>query len=82
MLHHNTNPSWYDEIKLLLPVCITPSHHLLFTFYHISIQGSKKRDSGIEIPVGYAWIPLLVKNRQVLYLFQTIKIYTWKKWFL
>lgn len=63
VLHHNTNPSWYDEIKLLLPVCITPSHHLLFTFYHISIQGSKKRDSGIEVPVGYAWIPLLVKNR-------------------
>uniref|UniRef100_A0A023F2T5 Putative ph domain-containing protein n=1 Tax=Triatoma infestans TaxID=30076 RepID=A0A023F2T5_TRIIF len=63
VLHHNTSPAWYDEIKISLPINLTPSHHLLFTFLHISIEGSKKRDTGPETPVGYAWIPLLLKNR-------------------
>ncbi|KAL1123769.1 hypothetical protein AAG570_001542 [Ranatra chinensis] len=63
VLHHNTTPSWYDEFKILLPTRLTPSHHLLFTFLHISIEGSKKKDTGPETPVGYAWIPLLYKSR-------------------
>ncbi|XP_024086053.1 dedicator of cytokinesis protein 9 isoform X2 [Cimex lectularius] len=63
ILHHNTTPSWYDEIKIRLPTCILPSHHILFTFYHISVEGSKKKDTGLETPVGYVWVPLLNKNR-------------------
>lgn len=63
VLHHTTNPAWYDEIKLRLPIKLTAQHHLLFTFTHISIEGSKKRDTGPETPVGYAWIPLLYKGR-------------------
>ncbi|XP_054285049.1 dedicator of cytokinesis protein 9 [Macrosteles quadrilineatus] len=63
VLHHTTNPAWYDEIKLRLPAKLTIHHHLLFTFTHISIEGSKKRETGPENTVGYAWIPLLQKGR-------------------
>lgn len=65
VLHHTSNPAWYDEIKLRLPVRLTPQHHLLFTFTHISIEGSKKKDTGPENPVGYAWLPLFHKGRYI-----------------
>ncbi|XP_067007867.2 dedicator of cytokinesis protein 9 [Anabrus simplex] len=63
VLHHSTSPSWYEEVKVRLPICLHSKHHLLFTFYHISCDSSKKRDNGVETCVGYAWIPLLQKGR-------------------
>ncbi|CAG9771792.1 unnamed protein product [Ceutorhynchus assimilis] len=63
VLHHITIPSWYEEIKIRLPTTILYSHHLLFTFYHISCDITKKRDNGIESCVGYAWLPLLHKGK-------------------
>ncbi|XP_075242706.1 dedicator of cytokinesis protein 11-like isoform X2 [Convolutriloba macropyga] len=68
--HHNTNPDFQDEIKIELPAELTPKHHVLFTFYHISCDQvsklttssatvGKKSGSGIaslESNVGYAWI--------------------------
>ncbi|CAK7337352.1 unnamed protein product, partial [Dovyalis caffra] len=29
---------YHDEIKLSLPAIWTPSHHLLFTFFHVDLQ--------------------------------------------
>lgn len=29
---------YHDEIKLSLPAMWTPTHHLLFTFYHVDLQ--------------------------------------------
>lgn len=29
---------YHDEIKLSLPAIWTPTHHLLFTFFHIDLQ--------------------------------------------
>lgn len=65
MLHHNVTPTWYEEIKLRLPLGLFPEHHLLFSFYHVSCNLSKKRDAhaAFETPIGYAWLPLLQKNR-------------------
>ncbi|XP_030749591.1 dedicator of cytokinesis protein 9 isoform X3 [Sitophilus oryzae] len=63
VLHHSTIPTWYEEIKIRLPTNILYSHHLLFTFYHISCDITKKRDNGIESCVGYAWLPLLQKGK-------------------
>ncbi|XP_066143426.1 dedicator of cytokinesis protein 9 isoform X2 [Euwallacea fornicatus] len=63
VLHHNTVPTWYEEVKIRLPTNILYSHHLLFTFYHISCDIAKKRDNGIETCVGYAWLPLLHKGK-------------------
>uniref|UniRef100_A0A8D9FDQ4 Dedicator of cytokinesis protein 9 n=1 Tax=Cacopsylla melanoneura TaxID=428564 RepID=A0A8D9FDQ4_9HEMI len=63
VLHHAPSPSWYDEIKVLLPHRLSPSHHLLFTFRHISIEGAKKKEGGAETCVGYVWVPLLNKGR-------------------
>ncbi|XP_018332779.1 dedicator of cytokinesis protein 9 [Agrilus planipennis] len=63
VLHHNTVPMWYEEIKVKLPINLNPSHHLLFTFYHISCDISKKRDNGVENCIGYAWLPLLQKGK-------------------
>lgn len=65
VLHHNTNPTWYEEIKLRLPLNITSQHHILFSFVHVSCDLSKKRDTGasFENPVGYSWLPLLAKGK-------------------
>ncbi|KAF5283763.1 hypothetical protein FQA39_LY17201 [Lamprigera yunnana] len=63
VLHHNTIPMWYEEIKIRLPINLQSSHHLLFTFYHILCDISKKRDNGVENCVGYTWIPLLIKGK-------------------
>lgn len=65
VLHHSPCPSWYDEIKIRLPHRLSPSHHLLFIFKHISIEGAKKKEGGAESNVGYAWLPLISKGRYV-----------------
>ncbi|PHT28924.1 Guanine nucleotide exchange factor SPIKE 1 [Capsicum baccatum] len=48
--------SYHDEIKVSLPAIWTPSHHLLFTFYHVDLQ------TKLEVPkpvvIGYASLPL------------------------
>ncbi|CAG9862855.1 unnamed protein product [Phyllotreta striolata] len=63
VLHHNTYPTWYEEVKIRLPTNLLCSHHLLFTFYHVSCDITKKRENGIENCVGYAWLPLLQKGK-------------------
>ncbi|XP_022919235.2 dedicator of cytokinesis protein 9 [Onthophagus taurus] len=63
VLHHNTIPTWYEEIKIRLPIHLHNNHHLLFTFYHISCDIAKKKDNGVESIVGYAWLPLLQKGK-------------------
>ncbi|KAK3914024.1 Dedicator of cytokinesis protein 9 [Frankliniella fusca] len=63
IVHHNTTPTWCDEVKIRLPIQITAKHHLLFTFYHISCDTTKKKDVNVETCVGYAWVPLLHKGR-------------------
>uniref|UniRef100_A0A182T2D9 C2 DOCK-type domain-containing protein n=1 Tax=Anopheles maculatus TaxID=74869 RepID=A0A182T2D9_9DIPT len=66
VLHHNTSPTWYEEIKLRLPLNITAQHHLLFSFFHVSCNIAKKKDlatTSTEAPVGFAWLPLLSKGK-------------------
>lgn len=65
VLYHNTNPIWYDEIKIKLPVHITAKHHLLFTLKHISVDGSRKKPSNVSVEtiVGYTWLPLISKSK-------------------
>ncbi|XP_049286760.1 dedicator of cytokinesis protein 9 isoform X2 [Anopheles funestus] len=66
VLHHNTSPTWYEEIKLRLPLNITSQHHLLFSFFHVSCNIAKKKDLttiSTETPVGFAWLPLLTKGK-------------------
>ena len=47
----------------MLPALLEEKHHILFRFYHVSCEGSKstsgKKKDGIEMAVGYAWVPLL-----------------------
>ncbi len=41
IIHHNKAPKYYEEIKLLLPLNLNETHHLLFKFYHISCNQAK-----------------------------------------
>lgn len=47
---------YHDEIKLSLPAIWTPTHHLLFTFFHIDLQ--TKLEAPKPVVVGYASLPL------------------------
>lgn len=56
VLHHRTNPEWYSEVKIALPVALDPRLHLLFQFYHISCSFDKATKSKqVENVIGYAW---------------------------
>lgn len=45
------SPEFYEEFKLRLPACVTESHHLLFTIYHVSCQ--PRPGTALETPVGF-----------------------------
>ncbi|CAB1348488.1 unnamed protein product, partial [Coregonus sp. 'balchen'] len=49
VLHHSQNPDFYDEVKIELPTQLHEKHHLLFSFYHVTL--------------GYSWLPLLKEGR-------------------
>lgn len=59
--YHNKTPQFYDEFKIALPSHVL-KHNLVFTFYHIACQ-NKKVESGSQIPVGYAFVPLAFRGR-------------------
>lgn len=64
VLHHNTLPTWYEEVKIKLPTNISAQHHLLFSFMHISCNIKKKEHTiSTTSPIGYAWLPLLNKGK-------------------
>jgi len=42
VVYHSKKPKWMDEIKIRLPASITPQHHILVTFYHVSCKPPKK----------------------------------------
>jgi hypothetical protein len=62
-MHHCPNPDFYLEAKFLLPPEVNSSLHLVFTFYHVSCEIAKKKESSVESVVGYAWLPLLENGR-------------------
>ncbi|XP_012438685.1 guanine nucleotide exchange factor SPIKE 1 [Gossypium raimondii] len=47
---------YHDEIKVSLPAVWTPSHHLLFTFFHVDLQ--TKLEAPKPVVIGYAALPL------------------------
>lgn len=59
--HHQNNPEFYEEIKILLPTVLNEKQHLLFRFYHVSsssLSNKKKEGSNIDTPIGYSWLPI------------------------
>ena len=61
-------PDFYEEIKIKLPPNLTPEHHLLFTFYHISCSTGKKPDEKgpTETPIGYTVYTKACENSPLL----------------
>ena len=70
--HHQTNPQFYEEIKIELPPSIHDGHHVKFVIYHVAVdpkktsglKGSLKGNPNSEavlIEIGTSWIQL--KNR-------------------
>jgi dedicator of cytokinesis protein 6/7/8 len=60
VVHHEKNPTFYNEFKIALPLVLRAQHHLLFTFYHLTTKGAAKTASSAprESVVGYAWLRL------------------------
>lgn len=58
--HHQSNPDFYEEVKILLPTVLHEKQHLLFRFYHVSCSTTshKKKESSLETPIGYSWLPI------------------------
>ncbi|KAH3744641.1 DOCK family protein [Pelomyxa schiedti] len=69
VVYHNKRPKYslFDEIKIQLPLKLTPQHHLLVTFSHINCKVSKKKSSeAIETPLGHCVIPLVSSSGEFL----------------
>jgi hypothetical protein len=63
--YHQKNPQFEDEIKICLPECLTPEHHLLLTFYHVHCKKLQPTQPQQEL-VGYAALPILGKDGTIL----------------
>eukprot|EP00051_Salpingoeca_urceolata_P015144 m.194842 g.194842 ORF g.194842 m.194842 type:complete len:2019 (+) comp18304_c1_seq1:82-6138(+) len=58
--YHHKTPDFYEEVKVLLPENLDESHHLLFSFFHVSCK------EGPPVPAklfGYAWFPLIKADK-------------------
>uniref|UniRef100_A0A1I7T4N4 PH domain-containing protein n=1 Tax=Caenorhabditis tropicalis TaxID=1561998 RepID=A0A1I7T4N4_9PELO len=66
--HHQQNPVFGEEMKAQLPLNLTPSDHLLFSFSHISVAGNsnQKTSESTETPIGYSWLPLVWKKDRLV----------------
>ncbi|VDK74829.1 unnamed protein product [Litomosoides sigmodontis] len=66
--YHEQNPAFNDEIKIQLPVSLDAGDHLLFSFSHVSVAGTsnKSQNENSDSPIGYAWLPLLKKDRLII----------------
>ncbi|VDO10774.1 unnamed protein product [Brugia timori] len=67
--YHEQNPVFSDEIKIQLPVSLDTGDHLLFSFSHVSVASTvsnKSQNENSDSPIGYAWLPLLKKDRLII----------------
>ena len=56
VLYHARQPVFSEEIKIAVPPTVSASHHVLFTFYHVSVKDKKK--SKARVRLGHAVLPL------------------------
>ncbi|KYQ91596.1 DOCK family protein [Tieghemostelium lacteum] len=63
--YHSKTPIFNDEIKIRLPITMSPNLHLLFTFYHITCQKSDKDQVFDTPPVGHAVLPLIQNGKLI-----------------
>ena len=47
--YHVKNPDFADEVKIALPFRITRSHHVLFSFYHVSCNDKTDRSDPAKL---------------------------------
>ncbi|VDO20091.1 unnamed protein product [Haemonchus placei] len=66
--YHQQFPHFGDEVKVSLPVCLSTSDHLLFSFSHIAVaaQTNSKVPESVETPIGFAWLPLMWKKDRLV----------------
>jgi len=57
--YHKKTVTPQEEIKIMLPLTLTPTSHLFFTFYKVSC----KNNPGFKEVVGHSVLPLYIKNR-------------------
>lgn len=55
-------PSYHDEVKIALPAIWTPTHHLLFTFFHVDLQ------TKLEAPKPVSSVCFFLYFRLLLYI--------------
>jgi hypothetical protein len=53
---HNKTPYFHEEIKIALPLNLSRTHHILFSFIHVSCKPKKGKDE--EAIIGFAWLPV------------------------
>ena len=44
---HSKTPTFHEEIKIALPLNLTKSHNILFTFIHVSCTAKKGKEEEV-----------------------------------
>lgn len=50
---HDKNPQFYEEVKITIPLNLSKSHHILFTFYHVTCKQKKQKDKSEEVGIRF-----------------------------
>ena len=56
-------PSFFEEIRVELPVKLHDGHHILFTFFNVDLDKAKKMSKSCK-PIGFSFFNLLDQNSQ------------------
>jgi len=65
---HSKTPTFYEEIKIAIPLNLTKTHHVLFSFYHVGCK-VKKGQPTEETLLGYSWLPILDNGQYIFFFF-------------
>uniref|UniRef100_A0A1I7SEQ5 DOCKER domain-containing protein n=1 Tax=Bursaphelenchus xylophilus TaxID=6326 RepID=A0A1I7SEQ5_BURXY len=65
--YHDANPSFFNEIRVELPVDLEEDDHLIFEFSHISLTAAQKSgDETVNQKAGIAWLQLVKPDKSLV----------------
>ncbi|GAB5365485.1 hypothetical protein AAMO2058_001062200 [Amorphochlora amoebiformis] len=80
MTYHLKRPKFFEEVKIVLPNHLKPTHHIRFSFINVSLKKLKRGLTNASLDrltgiLGYSFVPLL-RGGRVLEEFHTLRIYS------
>eukprot|EP00049_Salpingoeca_infusionum_P004362 m.78351 g.78351 ORF g.78351 m.78351 type:complete len:828 (-) comp12532_c0_seq2:4202-6685(-) len=56
--YHVKTPQFSEEIKVQMPAVVTPQHHVLFAFFHVSVKAKERKGQHPKSLIGFSFLPV------------------------